>query len=158
MSSIQDPNISELEQQEVQQWLKERRTLVLSTVSRSGEPACAPLYYSSQRFSQLDFVSKSDSQHCLNSQECAKVAGAIYKEGQQLSDICGVQLRGHITALKGQSAAKARLYYLERYPGVSQTSYLVEMFNRTPIYRFHIHWIRFTDHQDGKIRRRQWTC
>ena len=158
MVSREAPSISELEQQELQNWIKERRTLVLSTVSSSGEAACAPLYYNSQSFRQLDFVSKSESQHCQNIRNQPKVAGAIYEEGQLLSDICGIQLRGQITLLSGQKAAIARECYLERYPGVAKMSYLLETFNKTPIYRLTTSWLRFTDHQNGKIRRRQWTC
>jgi uncharacterized protein YhbP (UPF0306 family) len=142
--------------QEIDAFLAERRTLVLSTVGPSGEPACAPVYFNKQNTTSFDFVSKYESFHIENIRRCPSVAGAIYREGLQLSDICGLQIKGEVHYLESGSESEARERYMLRYPEIQANGYLRQMFMGTPMFRFKATWLRFCDHRDGVIRRREW--
>jgi uncharacterized protein YhbP (UPF0306 family) len=132
------------------------RALVLSTVSERAEPACAPVYFQAKSITELDFVSKANSQHSLNLQHSPRAAGAIFKEGEQFTDICGLQLRGEVIELDGSAESEARELYIMRYPEISSNDFLLNLFMTTPMHRFCVHWLRFSDHQEGWVRRREW--
>ena len=148
------PNTQEW--QEIESFLATRRSMSLATVSPNGTPACAPVYYCAKTPRELDFVSKYDSLHIQNINFQPNISVAIYQEGSQWTDICGLQLRGTVHPIETSLEAEAREHYMMRYPEVKSNGYLMQLFMQTPIFRFTLNWIRYCDCRHNTIRRREW--
>jgi len=144
------------EEQEVFSLLHRCKTLVLATTEASGEPAIAPVYYSINSRYKLDFVSKAATLHIQNIQNSRTVAGAVYEEGESLTDITGLQMQGVVSQLEGDQENTARGEYLLKYPSINQHPTLYKLFEKLPIFRYIPHSIRMTDHTPSGIRRRHW--
>ena len=148
------PNTQEW--QEIESFLATRRSMSLATASPIGAPACAPVYYCAKTPWELDFVSKYESLHIQNINFQPKISAAIYQEGAQWTDICGLQLRGQVSPLESSLEAEAREHYMMRFPEVKSNGYLMQLFMQTPIFRYTLSWIRYCDYRNSSIRRREW--
>jgi uncharacterized protein YhbP (UPF0306 family) len=146
----------EHEKQQLLSFMNSCKALVLATVNGDSCPACAPVYYNPFSYKELDFVSKPDSQHISNLQHSLIVAGAIFQEGTQLSDITGLQIRGKIRELEGETLAEAQQRYMDRFSEVRSNGFLMQMFMSTPLFRMEVCWARHSEHVNGWIERKEW--
>jgi uncharacterized protein YhbP (UPF0306 family) len=140
----------------IQKHLDQCRTLVLSTSDQNGLPFCAPVYYNPIDTRHVDFVSKNDSQHIVNLKPDERIAAAIFQEGKQLSDITGLQIHGFVHPLSEKDLPEARSRYMERYPEVKSNGFLMQMFMSTPLYRMEFTWMRFSEHINGWVEKKEW--
>ena len=147
---------NEHEKQQLLHFVQSCKTLVLATVNSESSPACAPVYFNPFNYRELDFVSKLDSQHIRNLQHSKTVAGAIFKEGSQISDITGLQVRGVIREIEGEALSEARQLYMDRFSEVQSNGFLRQMFMSTPLFRMTLCWVRHSEHVNGWVERREW--
>lgn len=135
--------------------LRETKAMTLATVGEGAMPACATVYVSKSPHC-FDFVSKADSEHSQNLISQPTASASIYREGEGLSDIVGLQMKGRVTRLEGDVDRVARGAYLTTFPEIEGNPPLLMMFQSLPMYRFEPHWMRYIDHHRGLPRRREW--
>ena len=119
--------------------------LTLATVSPSGEPHAASVYFACDEKLAFYFLSAASSQHSRDL--AAQPAAALTLEPftPRWQEICGLQLRGmasELTAPLQQAAAWAR--YLRKFPYVKDLQ-LEVLKNRW--YAFTPHWLRWIDNR-----------
>lgn len=139
-------------QSNIHDFLKQHKAFALSTQDADGEVYCAPLYYVEQGFLKLIFVSDPKSRHCENLEQDPHVAGTVYREGESLSEICGLQLMG-LAKKVHQQEQQYRAWYMEKFPELDSVAQMQERFMQSSLYEFEVTWLRWIFMQDGRPER-----
>ncbi len=148
--------MNETTKQRIKQFLAEHTTLTLATVAEDGHPQAAPLFYAAMDDLSLIFISERKVRHSQNITREQRVAITRGADGQQWSEIRGVQLEGTCVVLAGQAARSARLVYLNKYPFIQKNKFLKLMLNTVTFYKIIPTWIRLIDNSQGFGHKEEW--
>jgi hypothetical protein len=124
-------------------FLRAESTLVLATASADGQPASTPLFYLADEALNLYFLSSPGSQHGQNLLARSQAAASVYRQTMRWQEICGIQMRGSVTAITQPDQRKALLkLYRDRF----QLGALFAIpIRRSTLYAFRPDWFRFID-------------
>jgi uncharacterized protein YhbP (UPF0306 family) len=99
--------------------LRNQKTLVLAVHSSDG-PWIAPVYYLYVPRG-IYFYSSPRSKHIQALDNCSRVAGAIYADGNQWQDIQGLQMTGTVEQVQSKiQRLNITTRYLAKFPVVGQ--------------------------------------
>ncbi len=135
----------------IRTYLKNHDTMVLATVAAGGRPQAAPVFYCEIGF-DLYFMSDPDSDHCLNLARNPWAAATVTDDGQNWTEIQGLQLEG----MAGQVAdpilkARAMTSYLAKFPFAApllvKNSGAFQKTGKARLYRFRPGRISMTDNR-----------
>jgi uncharacterized protein YhbP (UPF0306 family) len=127
----------------------------LATVSTTGEPHAAAVYFVSDQALQLYFFSDPDSQHGRDVAQNPRAAVSIFPECEGWQDIRGVQMRGQVHGvMPGDQWERAWQRYLDKFPFVKELKAVVA---QNALYVFSPHWIRLIDNRRGFGFKEEWT-
>ena len=98
--------------------MAEISTLTLATVSESGEPWAATVFFAGDKDCNLYFVSDHRTQHGRDMAANASVAATINPDADNWNDVWGMQVRGRVEIVEGAERAKALLLYFKKFPQI----------------------------------------
>jgi uncharacterized protein YhbP (UPF0306 family) len=127
----------------IREFLLTQSTLVLSTVTESGEPHSAPVFYLLGKSLDLYWLSSSSSSdHSLHLANHPNVSAAVFRSTEDWSEIAGVQMRGTVHRVAGASRQPILNAYRERFHLGREFSIALL---RSKLYCLRPIWIRYID-------------
>ncbi len=129
-------------------------SLTIATVSQNGQPHAAAVYFVNDNQLNFYFISKPDSQHCLDLAANLLAAISISSPLSNWQNINGLQMRGKITEIVSiQQKLKAETLYQEKFPFVKTLQNEVAK-NRW--YVFSPEWLRWIDNRIHFGHKQEW--
>ncbi len=126
--------------------LEAENTLVLATVSDSGEPVATPLFYICGADMSLYWLSSPDSRHSRNLSVRPRVSATVFAHVHRWKDIRGLQMNGN-AGVAGLEAREAILdAYRRRFELGNDTESAIA---RSTLYLFRPEWARYMDNSHG---------
>jgi uncharacterized protein YhbP (UPF0306 family) len=123
--------------------LRTESTLSLATVDEAGLPSIAPLFYLMDDDLTLYWLSSYNSQHSRNLMREPRVSATVYRSVLDWKEICGVQMRGRVSAVIG---VERRRPIVERYCQRFQLSrFLYFAIRNSTLWAFQPEWVRGID-------------
>ena len=123
--------------------LREESTLALATVDESGEPCIAPLFYIADEDLTLYWLSSPTALHSLNIERRSNAAATVYRHAMHWQQICGVQMRGRVTAITQRDRRGALIkQYRERF---QLGAVFRPAISRSILYAFQPDYFRYLD-------------
>jgi len=101
-----------------QRFMAEISTLTLATVSESGQPWAATVFFVGDKDCNLYFVSDHRTQHGRDMATNADVAATINPDADNWNDVRGLQVRGRVGIVEGAERARALLLYFRKFPQI----------------------------------------
>ncbi|MEV4439810.1 pyridoxamine 5'-phosphate oxidase [Streptomyces sp. NPDC049577] len=139
-------------------------TLTLAYADEDGPQACAVLYAvrhsvrsgAAERPGLL-FVTAVTTRHgrALLPGE-TRVAFTAQRDGQDWSELTGIQGRGVCRRLTGEDRATAWRAYSARFPYVERTERLRQAMERTDLWELRPDWLRLVDNGKGFGHKSEW--
>ena len=123
--------------------LREESTLALATADELGVPDVAPLFYLVDEGLTLYWLSSAASSHSQNLNKTPRAAVTVYRHAEHWKTICGVQMRGSVTAVTEQARCNALIkLYVERF----QLGKIFRLaINKCTLYTFRPDFVRYID-------------
>lgn len=123
--------------------LREQSTLALATRDDSGQACIAPLFYICDDDLSLYWLSAEASQHSRNLNHSPDAAITIHTQTANWREICGVQMRGSVTAISDRKRRQAMIKaYCQRF----ELSSIFRMaISRCTLFVFRPAFIRYID-------------
>lgn len=129
-------------------------TMTLATVSATGVPHAAPVYFATSEALEFYFFSDPTSQHGRDLKANPLAAAAFFPESESWQSIHGVQMRGRARVLvRGPAWETAWEAYRRKFPFVSSLRAIVA---RNALYSFMPEWIRLVDNRRGFGYKQEW--
>ncbi|HWE89046.1 MAG TPA: pyridoxamine 5'-phosphate oxidase family protein [Pseudonocardiaceae bacterium] len=145
----------------IRQSLASYTTMTLAYVDESGPGACAVLYApATGPRPALVFVTSTSTRHgrALQDQSPAQVAFTAQQDGQEWSDLTGVQGRGRCQRLEGDDRNAAWDIYSARFPFVVADATLVAAMERTAMWAVAPTWLRLINNRTGFGHKDEWSA
>jgi len=145
------------------EFVKDRSTAVLGTISKDGGVQVAPIHYVVDSDSSFLFKSRATSDHIsvLSSNNAAALA--VYRHDSSFARKAGVQLKGRILRIADERcmAACVELYsevFAEAREHFDPVAILVRPDAPSTLFRFVPEWYKFVDGWSDRFDReyRQW--
>jgi uncharacterized protein len=105
--------------QRILAFLQEHTTVALATSGEAGAPAVAAVFYAADDDLNLYFLTEERTEHGRNMLANARVAGAVYADGQDWRRIRGLQIKGRAEIVAGAELPRAIKTYGARYAFVA---------------------------------------
>jgi uncharacterized protein YhbP (UPF0306 family) len=123
--------------------LREENTLALATVDESGKPCVAPLFYITDEDLTLYWLSSATALHSVNLDRTTRAAATVYRHTENWKQICGLQMRGQVTAITQRDHRGALIkQYRERF----QLGAVFRLaISRSVLYAFRPDYFRYID-------------
>ncbi|GHG81698.1 pyridoxamine 5'-phosphate oxidase family protein [Streptomyces griseocarneus] len=144
--------------------LQAHTTLTLAYADEDGPQACAVLYAVAEGpVPSLLFVTSATTRHGRaltagtgTTEGGARVAFTAQHDGQQWTELTGVQGRGHCRPLEGEERAAAWRAYSARFPYVERDDRLRAAMERTALWQLRPDWLRLIDNGRGFGHKTEW--
>lgn len=118
--------------------------LVVSVLTPSGEPHCAPLYFVRGSGLKLYWLSSAGSLHSRAIGSGAEVSAAVFQRADKWEDLRGVQMRGHARPVRKRRAI------LDHYRTKFRLDATLEpAVRKSRLYEFSPRWVRLVDNRKG---------
>ncbi|MET9295385.1 pyridoxamine 5'-phosphate oxidase family protein [Streptomyces sp. NPDC003077] len=133
-------------------------TMTLAYADEDGPQACAVLYAPTDGpVPTLVFVTAATTRHGRAlSHPGARVACTVQKDGQQWTELTGVQGRGTCRRLEGAEREAGWRAYLARFPFVAADPRLTAALERTALWELRPDWLRLIDNGQGFGHKEEW--
>ncbi|UNO43929.1 pyridoxamine 5'-phosphate oxidase [Streptomyces sp. MST-110588] len=136
-------------------------TLTLAYTDEDGPQACAVLYAPVDGpVPALVFVTADSTRHGRALAACgpagARVACTAQKDGQEWTELTGVQGRGVCRRLEGARRAAGWQAYTGRFPFVTADARLGAALERTALWELRLDWLRLIDNGQGFGHKEEW--
>ena len=123
--------------------LRSQSTLALTTCAEDGTPQVAPLFYLPGEGLSVYWFSSASSAHSRALRRNPAAAVTVYRSTEHWREICGVQMRGTVTAVTDRAERRAVAEaYAERF-------HLGKLFEHaighSRLYLFQPSWLRYID-------------
>lgn len=148
--------MNEVGRRELLEFLAHHDTLALSTKGTGEFPEVAPVFFAAGEDLLLYFVSSRESSHSRNAARDERVAGAVYRDGQERAILQGLQLWGCCTAVPDQELEAARKIYLKKFPFIQQKPFLLKLFHDQQLYQLRPCKVRLIDNARGFGHKKEW--
>lgn len=126
--------------------LRSQSTMMLSTCDDAGWPQATPLFYYVDDDLGLYWFSAAHSAHSRHVLREPRVAVAVSVPTEHWREIRGVQMRGEVSVITGQTRNTIKALYFGRFD-------LGAMFRlamaQSLLFRFQPSWIRYLDNSKG---------
>ena len=123
--------------------LQSQSTMALSTVAEGGLARVAPVFYLPGEDLRLYWFSSSSSEHTRSLARDPAAAVAVYRPTEDWRKICGVQMRGRVTAVTDRSRRETiTRSYVERF---RLGTLFGAAISRSHLYEFRPAWLRYLD-------------
>ena len=130
-------------------------SLTIATVSHTGEPHAATLYFSSNHALNFYFVSSPTSAHIQNLQHNPCAAVTINPPATNWHEIRGLQMRGLVVEIEATTLIEqAAANYLDKFPFVKSMQNEV---TRNSWYQFTPTWLRWIDNRVHFGYKKEWS-
>ena len=144
----------------IRQALAAHTTLTLAYADADGPGACAVLYTpTASAVPLLVFVTSTGTRHgrALQEQPSLQVAFTAQRDGQEWSELTGVQGRGICRRLEGGDRKTAWAAYSTRFPFVTADDTLAAAMERTELWELSPTWLRLIDNSQGFGHKEEWS-
>ncbi|GHF63361.1 hypothetical protein GCM10010218_51160 [Streptomyces mashuensis] len=158
----------------IQAALEAHTTLTLAYADEDGPQACAVLYAvhaalpgtegdggrNVWQAPALVFVTSATTRHgraLAQGPGHARVAFTVQRDGQQWTELTGVQGRGRCRLLQGTERQSAWHAYTERFPYVAADDRLRQAVERTDLWELRPDWLRLVDNGRGFGHKSEWS-
>ncbi|WP_030673306.1 pyridoxamine 5'-phosphate oxidase [Streptomyces rimosus] len=138
-------------------------TLTLAYTDDEGPQACAVLYATADGPAPaLVLVTAESTRHgrafarAAGTGPGARVAFTAQRDGQEWTELTGVQGRGVCRRLAGADRAAGWRTYLERFPFVAADDRLTAALERTALWEVRPDWLRLIDNGRGFGHKEEW--
>ncbi|WP_236654753.1 pyridoxamine 5'-phosphate oxidase family protein [Streptacidiphilus anmyonensis] len=139
--------------------LRALTTLTLAYTDADGPQACAVLYAVTEGGS-LVFVTSPATRHGRGLAADPRAAFTAQADGQQWTELTGVQGRGLVRRLPDDSAERAAAFaaYTQRFPFVTADERLGAALAATALWELRPSWLRLIDNSRGFGAKTEWTA
>ncbi|MEV0266721.1 pyridoxamine 5'-phosphate oxidase family protein [Streptomyces sp. NPDC050617] len=136
-------------------------TMTLAYIDEDGPQACAVLYArgGDAEAPVLYFVTSTSTRHgrALDAPG-ARAAFTAQRDGQEWTELTGVQGRGGCRRLAGAERADAWRTYTERFPFTVASERLRTAMEATALWELRPDWLRLIDNAQGFGHKREWSA
>jgi uncharacterized protein YhbP (UPF0306 family) len=138
----------------VRDWLEGQSTLTLATVSATGAPAAADLYYAADHDLHIYFISEQGARHAAHIGSGAPVAATVHGQAWDWREIRGIQLEGDCRPVESTRERAAALALYGRKFTFLHT--FAAVLPRHTLFVISPRWIRWLDNGAGFGAREEW--
>ncbi|MFE7115755.1 pyridoxamine 5'-phosphate oxidase [Streptomyces sp. NPDC057654] len=136
-------------------------TMTLAYIDEDGPQACAVLYArgGGAEAPVLHFVTSTSTRHgrALDAPG-ARAAFTAQRDGQEWTELTGMQGRGGCRRLAGAERADAWRTYTERFPFTVASERLRAAMEATDLWELRPDWLRLIDNAQGFGHKREWSA
>ncbi|MFI9206140.1 pyridoxamine 5'-phosphate oxidase [Streptomyces sp. NPDC053048] len=147
--------------EEIRAALGAHTTLTLAYADEDGPQACALLYAVRDGLVPvLLFVTSPTTRHgraLAAGAGAARVAFTVQRDGQEWTELTGIQGRGVCRPLEGEERAAAWPAYGARFPYVERNEQLRIALERTALWELRPDWLRLIDNARGFAHKVEWS-